>query len=212
LGLVVAERPRIRPAYVLAWGLGWPLLRVIFRLRATGLENLPKEGGFVLAANHESNLDPWPLAIPLFPDRAVCYMAKEELFNAIIGPPLRAAGVFPVDRASTGEEALALGVRLLRAGEVIGMFPEGTRARKGRSKKGRRRARPGAARIALEAGVPLVPAAIEGTDRLLRFGRVRVAYGRPIAVEDLGELDMRRASVAATKRLMEAIAELRRSL
>ncbi len=93
------------------------------------------------------------------------------------------------------------------------MFPEGTRRRKGLVKRHEARPRSGAARIALEAGVPLVPAAVAGTDRLLRLGPLRVAYGAPVEIDDLrGREDVREASQEATDRLMERIAELEASL
>jgi 1-acyl-sn-glycerol-3-phosphate acyltransferase len=93
------------------------------------------------------------------------------------------------------------------------MFPEGTRRKKGLVKKHQARARSGAARIALNAGVPLVPAALAGTDRLLTLGPLKVAFGAPVEVGDLlGSGDMRRASQEATERLMARIAELEASL
>jgi 1-acyl-sn-glycerol-3-phosphate acyltransferase len=93
------------------------------------------------------------------------------------------------------------------------MFPEGTRRKKGLVKKHQVRARSGAARIALEARVPLVPAAVAGTDRLLRLGPLRVAFGAPIELDDLRESgDMRHASQEATDRLMARITELEASL
>jgi len=92
------------------------------------------------------------------------------------------------------------------------MFPEGTRRRKGLVKRHEARPRTGAARIALEAGVPLVPAAVSGTDRLLRLGPLHVAYGPPVEIDDLRGRDVRDASQEATDRLMARIDELEGSL
>jgi 1-acyl-sn-glycerol-3-phosphate acyltransferase len=92
------------------------------------------------------------------------------------------------------------------------MFPEGTRRRKGLRKRRQARWRTGAARIALEAGVPLVPAAVAGTERLARLGPLRVAYGRPLALDDLASLPPAERAQAATERLRDAIVELERSL
>ena len=92
------------------------------------------------------------------------------------------------------------------------MFPEGTRRKKGLRKRYEARPRTGAARIALEAGVPLVPAAIGGTDRLARLARLRVAYGAAIDVGDLQDMEPRQASQIATDRLMASIGELEASL
>src|ERR687894_1608794 len=129
------------------------------RLRATGLENLPPEGGFVLAANHISNLDPWPLGLPLFPRRFLRFMAKSELYWWPLRYVLDGGGAFPVRRGQNDIEAIQTAVELVRAGHVVAMFPEGTRQRKGLVKKHQPRAHSGAARIAIDAGAPLVPAA-----------------------------------------------------
>jgi 1-acyl-sn-glycerol-3-phosphate acyltransferase len=92
------------------------------------------------------------------------------------------------------------------------MFPEGTRRQKGMRKKHEARWRTGAARIALEAGVPLVPAGIAGTNRLAKLGPLRVAYGRPIAFDDLADLPREQAAGVATERLRDAVLELEVSL
>jgi 1-acyl-sn-glycerol-3-phosphate acyltransferase len=97
-------------------------------------------------------------------------------------------------------------------GDVVAMFPEGTRRSKGLVKKHQHRPRTGSARIALTAGVPLVPAAIKGTDRLARLAKLRVVYGEPIPVADLAGLPRREAAKVATERLMTSIRELEESL
>ena len=192
--------------------LSLPVVRFVFRLRATGLEHLPAEGGFVLAANHTSNFDPWPLGIPLFPHRQLRFMAKSELFNPILKPILVGGGAFPVRRGQADLQAIGRAVELVRDGEVVVMFPEGTRRKKGLRKKHEARAHTGAARIALTAGVPLVPAAIKGTDRLSRLAPLRVAYGRPIPLDDLRGREISPAAREATERLMAEIHELEASL
>jgi 1-acyl-sn-glycerol-3-phosphate acyltransferase len=103
-------------------------------------------------------------------------------------------------------------IELARGGDVVVMFPEGTRRKKGMRKKHEARAHSGAARIAIEAGVPLVPAAISGTDRLARLGKLRVRYGPPIPIDDLGDLDERTAAQTATDRLMDAIESMEAEL
>ena len=188
--------------------LSWPLLFGLFRLRARGRERLP-QGGYVLAANHNSNLDPWPLGLPLFPRRYLRFMAKSELFWTPFKQIATAAGAFPVRRGEADAEAIATAVDLCRQGHIVVMFPEGTRRKKGLRKKYEARAHTGAARIALEAGVPLVPAGIVGTDRLGRLARLRVEYGPPVPLDDLAAADD--APQVATERLMEAIRELEAS-
>jgi 1-acyl-sn-glycerol-3-phosphate acyltransferase len=199
------------PLYLIIGSISWPVVKGLYRLRARGQEHLP-EGGFVLAANHTSNFDPWPLGIPFLPKRQLRFMAKSELFNPILAPILRAGGAFKVRRGEGDVEAMRTAVELVQDGEIVVMFPEGTRKKKGLRKKHVARPHTGAARIALTAGVPLVPAAITGTDRLSRLGPLRVAYGSPIDVSDLEELETKQASQVATERLMEAIAGLKATL
>jgi 1-acyl-sn-glycerol-3-phosphate acyltransferase len=139
-------------------------------------------------------------------------MAKSELFWFPLGPIIRAGGAFPVRRGEGDEEALARAVALCREGHVVVMFPEGTRRTKGLRKTREARWHTGAARIALQAGVPLVPAGIAGTNRLSRLGPLRVSYGRPIALTDLADLPPAAAANDATERLRESIAELEESV
>jgi 1-acyl-sn-glycerol-3-phosphate acyltransferase len=205
----------VRPSllYSLVAVLSWPILRGLFRLRVQGLENLPASGGYVLSCNHLSNFDPWPLGMPLWPRRWLRFMAKAELYWWPAKHLLDAAGAFPVHRGLADREAVETAVRLARDGNVVVMFPEGTRRRKGLAKKHSARARSGAARIALDAGVPLVPAAVAGTDRLLRLGPLRVTYGAPLELGDLRESsDLRQTAQKATDRLMARIAELEETL
>jgi len=192
--------------------LSWPILYGLFRLRARGRRNLPAAGGYVLACNHVSSFDPWPLGLPLWPRRFLRFMAKSELYWFPLTFLLRGVGAFPVRRGQADAEAIETAVRLAREGHVVAMFPEGTRRRKGLVKRHEARPRTGAARIALEAGVPLVPAAVSGTDRLLRLGPLHVAYGPPVEIDDLRGRDVRDASQEATDRLMARIDELEGSL
>jgi 1-acyl-sn-glycerol-3-phosphate acyltransferase len=201
----------ISPLYLVAGTLSWPFVRGLYRLRAQGLEHIP-EGGFVLAANHTSNFDPWPLGIPFLPGRQLRFMAKAELFNPILAPFLRAGGAFKVRRGEGDVEAMRTAARLAKDGEIVVMFPEGTRNKKGLRKKFEARPHTGAARIALAAKVPLVPAAIAGTDRLSRLGPLRVAYGEPIDVSDLAGMDTKSTATIATERLMSKIQELKATL
>ena len=200
------------PLYNVVAVLSWPILHGLFRLRVEGRENVPA-GGCVLSCNHLSNFDPWPLGMPLWPRHWLRFMAKAELYWWPAKYLLHAAGAFPVHRGLADREAVETAIRLARDGNVVVMFPEGTRRKKGLVKRHQARARSGAARIALEAGVPLVPAAVAGTDQLLRLGPLRVAYGAPLELDDLRDSgDIRHSSQEATDRLMARIAELEETL
>jgi 1-acyl-sn-glycerol-3-phosphate acyltransferase len=199
---------RPSPFYLLVGAVSWPVIHGLYRLRIEGVENLPSDGGFVLAANHTSNLDPWPLAIPLWPKRYIRFMAKSELYWWPLGAIITAGGGFPVRRGEGDVEAIRTAVQLAREGHIVAMFPHGTRQRKGLIKKHQPRAHTGAARIALEAGVPLAPAAIAGTDHVSRFERLRVRYGKPLPIDELRGTELTAAAKEATDRLMTEIERL----
>jgi len=201
----------VHPFYFGVGLLSWPVIRGLFRERVQGLEQLP-EGGFVLAPNHVSNLDPWPLGMPLWPHRQLNWMAKSELYKPVIGTLISWGGAFPVRRGERDEAAIETAVERVQAGEVVVIFPEGTRKEKGLVKKYESRPRTGAARVALRAGAPLVPAAIGGTDRILRLGPLRVAYGAPVDLSGLDGDDERAAAREATTRLMAEIEKLKATL
>jgi 1-acyl-sn-glycerol-3-phosphate acyltransferase len=196
----------VQPFYRFCLLAGTPILRGVYRFRVTGAELLPRSG-FVLASNHESNFDPWPLALAVSP-RQLLFMTKAEAFTSVLGPLLRAGGAFPVQRGKRDAEAFETAVRLVRGGGVVMVFPAGTRRAKGK-KRAEQPPGTGAARIAFRGGVPLVPAAISGTDNLLRFGPIRVACGPPVVFDDLIALPVSERARIATERLVEAIEELR---
>jgi 1-acyl-sn-glycerol-3-phosphate acyltransferase len=183
-------------------------LPFIIRLRTEGLKNIPRSGPVILAMNHIHWLD-IPSASVRVP-RVTHYMAKVELFNAgMTGWVLRHGGAFPVRRGEGDREALRTAERLLSAGEVVVVFPEGHRSDDGALIQ----AHPGVALIALRSNAPVVPVAISGTTgafkqrRFLFWApRVTVRYGAPLR---LGEGRRSRESLAeATDRIMYAIAAL----
>jgi len=162
-----------------------PLLRLLYRPKTKGLENIPKEGPAILAANHQSFLD--DLLLPLMvPGRKVVFLAKAEYFDKwYLRWFFKGANVIPVRRQSrsAAEAALQTGVEALREGKLIGIFPEGTRSPDGRLYRGKT----GVARMALEAQVPIIPVAIAGTFEALpynkkwpRRGRVEIRFGKPL--------------------------------
>ena len=208
--------PRPSAVYLAIGALTLPIVRTIFRLRARGTEHLPAEGGFVLSPNHLSNFDPWALGVPLFPRRFLRFMAKSELYWFPLGKLIQAGGAFKVRRGERDTAAIERGIELAREGHAVVIFPEGTRRKKGVIKKHQPRPHTGAARIALGADVPLIPAAIKGTDNLLRLGPLRVVYGPPVQLDDLrgkgAGADDRDAAQEATERLMVAIDRLNETL
>jgi 1-acyl-sn-glycerol-3-phosphate acyltransferase len=159
-----------------------PLLRLFFGLSATGRDNVPATGPVVIAPNHKSFWDAFFLAA--VSRRPLHFMGKAELFRGWRGRLFLALGGFPVLRGSSDAEAIETSLAILRRGDVLALFPEGTRvsdpATLGRPHRG-------ATRVAIETGATIVPTAITGTERrrwpLPR--RVRIAFGEPIPVTDL---------------------------
>jgi 1-acyl-sn-glycerol-3-phosphate acyltransferase len=208
----MARPPRPTLLYSTIAAISWPILRFAYRYRARGAENLPREGGYVLAAGHVSNFDPWPLGMAIWPGRYLRFMAKSELFWFPLSLLISAGGGFKVRRGRADIEAIDTAVALAREGHVIAMFPEGTRRKKGLRKRRVAQSHTGAARIALAAGVPLVPVGIAGTDGLSSLRPWRVRYGAPLDLSDLAALPPAEGARAATDRVMAAIAALEESL
>lgn len=156
--------------YVLFRFLLRVLYRLLFRLEAKGLHHIPAEGPVILASNHISNLDPPTIGV-LVP-RKVNFMAKEELFKVpVFGPLIRAFGAFPVKRGGVSKEAIKSAINLLKEGNVLGIFPEGSRKTPGAAKKG-------TAMIAVRSGAVIIPVAIVGKYRIFR--KTYVCYGPPV--------------------------------
>ncbi len=160
--------------------------RVLWRVRFVGLEHLPKTGGYVLAPSHRSMMD-IPFAARVT-ERRVRFMGKQSLFKLpIIGPIFTALGGFPVARDGTDRKAVRDSVDILQAGEVLCVYPEGTRQRGPKIQP----LQPGAAYLAIRAGVPILPVGIAGAEEILRvkkdpiprFGRVVMVVGPPILPE-----------------------------
>ena len=147
--------------YALVRGLLAPLLRLWFRLRVSGAEHIPAQGPAIIAPNHKSFLDAFFVAIAT--RREVRYMAKTELFRGPLGRLFLRLGAFPVRRGKADAQAIATARAILEQGGLLVMFPEGTRIEDPRALGSPHH---GAGRLALETGVPLIPAAITGTDHL----------------------------------------------
>lgn len=166
-----------------------PLLRLLTRPSIEGLEHVPAHGGAILAGNHLAVIDSF--LVPLVLPRRVTYLAKSEYFTqpGLLGRFKKtffsSHGQVPVDRSggSAARAAIDTALRLLREGKLLGIYPEGTRSPDGRLHKGKT----GVARMALETGVPVVPVAVIGTDRVNPIGsrmwrphKVRIRIGEPL--------------------------------
>jgi 1-acyl-sn-glycerol-3-phosphate acyltransferase len=193
------------------------LMRLLWRVRVEGLDNLPPSGGFLLASNHLSFID--SLVIPVLVPRRVAFLAKAEYFEGrgVRGLLVRgwfvALGAVPVRRGSHGEAmaSLQLALQVLRHGDGFGIYPEGTRSRDGRLYRGRT----GVAWLALASGSPVVPVGVVGTDRVQpvgtripRIAPVTVRFGPPLHADAYDRLPAGAARRRMTDDVMAAISEL----
>jgi 1-acyl-sn-glycerol-3-phosphate acyltransferase len=202
---------------VLYWvvkGVLTPIMRVCFRVKVEGRENLPARGPVILASNHRSFLD--SIFIPAIMRRRVTFVAKAEYFD---DPKtawfFRGVGQIPVRRegGSAGERALASATEVLERGGVFGIYPEGTRTRDGYLHRGHT----GVARLSLRTGTAIVPVGLIGTDevqpvdkRMPRlFRKVTVRFGEPIEPERFGDFDQEHLALRElTDELMYEIGQL----
>ncbi len=168
------------------WAIAQPtlgtLVRLLARLRNYGSERVPREGGVVLALNHFSWLDPpaFGAACP----RTIFYMAKSEIHEVRgLGALIRSFGAFAVRRGESDREAVRLAREVVRDGNALGLFVEGTRQRTGVPGE----AMPGAAMVALHERAPIVPAAIHGSQawKLGNLGPVSIAWGTPLRFDGI---------------------------
>lgn len=163
------------------------LMRRLYRVRVEGLENIPEHGSAILAANHVSFLD--SLFIPLVVPRRVTYLAKAEYWDSWKTRWFfDAVGQIPVHRqdSAKAQAALDAGIKVLGADGLLGIYPEGTRSPDGRLYRGKT----GVARMAIQAGCPIIPVGLVGTDTIMpkaaKFPRLRgevtVSFGRPVTI------------------------------
>jgi len=192
-----------------------PLLMLLFRPKVTGLRNVPTNGAVIIASNHLSFSD--SIFMPVVVPRNVTFLAKSEYFTSpgiagfIKKLTFIALGQVPIDRAGgkRSEAALLTGLRLLKEGHCIGIYPEGTRSPDGRLYKGRT----GIARLAIESGAPIIPVAMFNTAEIQPTGqvvpkvrRVEMVFGEPIYLD--GDSTDQVLLRTLTNQLMEKIAQL----
>jgi 1-acyl-sn-glycerol-3-phosphate acyltransferase len=187
-----------------AWAVGrftiQPLVKLVVPLRNYGVERIPREGGVVLAFNHFSWIDPpaFGAACP----RTIHYMAKVEAHRVPgLGQLIRTFGTFSVRRGESDREAVRYMRQVVRDGHALGLFAEGTRQRSGVPGE----VQPGAAMAALQEDVPVVPAAIHGSQtwRVGNFHPVSIAWGEPVRFDGLpkGAKGYREASAEVQRRI-----------
>ena len=171
-----------------------------------GLENIPKEGGFILASNHLQALDPVYLSIAI-EGRQVHYMGKKELFaKPLVRHVLTKLNGFPVVRGGADSEALNYAVRLVNEGYIFGIFPEGTRSKDHKPGK----AKSGIARIALASHADILPVSIYNSDDMKKHTKMTIRFGKLIPFEELklNEDSSRTEIHAAADYIMSKINEL----
>ena len=182
------------------------LTKAKHRVAYYGTENLPEEGGYILAANHITALD--PVFISVASKRPLHFMAKREVFqNKIIGWVLAQLNAFPVDRSTFDEDAINYAIAVVKDGGVLGIFPEGTRSPDFTPKKGKG----GACYIAKVCKCDVVPVSIYTSDEAKIGTRLTIRYGKPIKHEEL-KFDPDSTKMKdlrhATNLIMERITEL----
>lgn len=176
---------------------------IVFRLSWEGLENIPADGGYVVVSNHHSLIDPAFLAIRF--RRQLFFMAKAELFrNKLLGWWLSKCGAFPVNRGEGDKGSLEHAVEIVQRGDLLGIFPEGTRSRTGVPS----RPKSGAAYIAAAAKCGILPCAVI-FDGPLKIGKkVKLVVGKPISYEEMGWTDDKASLKRVSKRIMAEIIAL----
>lgn len=185
--------------YDFAKSVVYGVFKPLYRVEASGKENIPDNGGVLLCSNHINNLD--PILVGMMVPRPVYFMAKEELFKVpVLGKLVPHLNAFPVKRGMSDREALRKGLAILKEGKVLGLFPEGTRSKTGELGKGLA----GAGFFALRTDVQIVPCAIIGPYK--PFNKVRVVYGKPIDLTGLRE--NKGTAEQATELIMSEIRKL----
>ncbi|MCP4706789.1 MAG: 1-acyl-sn-glycerol-3-phosphate acyltransferase [candidate division Zixibacteria bacterium] len=174
----------MRLLYLIGWIISWVAARLIFRMKVHYKDNIPGKGAFILASNHISMADPQFVGSVV--TREIHFLAKKELFNnRFFASILTKLNTHPVNRTGFDKKVMETAAGILRAGEPILMFPEGTRGKNGKLKS----ARPGIGKIARTAKIPVVPAYVSGTDKLLAcfFGKekLNLYIGSSITIENI---------------------------
>ncbi len=154
------------------------LFRILFRYRFYGVENVPADGAAILCANHLSMWDPFAVVFAL--KRMPCFIAKKEIFkNKLLAWICKDLKAFPVDRGKMDMKAIKTALKVLKDGELLGIFAQGTRVKEGEDVA----AKAGVALFAVKSGAPVIPVAIKANYKL--FSKVDVYFGEPISFEEM---------------------------
>lgn len=155
------------------------ILKVLYRPKVYGAENIPETGGVVFASNHRHAFD--PVVVMTFTSRFVHYLAKESIFRGLHGKMLESIGIIKVDRSKRNSLAVMSAEKVLSSGGTIGIFPEGTR---NRTEEPLLKFKTGAVRMAQNTGALIVPCAIRGKFKVFRKG-LEIEYGKPLDVSGM---------------------------
>lgn len=191
-----------------------PIVKLFWVKEANGLQNLPKKGAFIIAANHASYMDHFMMAqlVPYL-NRKIHFLAKKEHFETIFKKAWHTyAGAIPIDRDGGDEKALKWAIKALKEGKIIGIHPEGTRSLTGKLQQGKT----GVARLALAARVPVVPIGLIGTFEILpkgkylpKFRKAEINIGKPIYFKEYYSKKInKRILRGVTNRIMKEIGRL----
>ncbi len=165
--------------------VGKVLEKLLYKIEYVGTENIPENGGFILASNHVNALDPVFIAIGM-KKRQLHFMGKKELFeNPIIKAALSSLNGFPIVRGGADSEALNYAIKIVKEGYVLGIFPEGTRSKDFKPA----RAKSGVAVIAKAAQADVVPVSIYTSDEMKKGTKLTIRFGEVIPYEKLGLSD-----------------------
>ena len=186
--------------YWVGWSIFYIIFTFVYRRKVSGTGNLPKTGSFILASNHQSYADPPLVGTSI--NKPIHYIAKKELFKIpLFGWILKQGNAFPVDRGSGDVGAFKNAMEILKRGESVLVFPEGTRYKPGKIRKPKN----GAAMLSVLTGSPVVPVAVINSDKMFMFKRLKVRFGMPMKFDTKEDYD------SITNKIMKEIEKLNKN-
>lgn len=198
--------------YYIGYSLFWIFFKTYFRLKVSGLDNVPETGAVIITSNHESFLDP-PLVGVSVSNRSTYFMARDTLFkNRVFGFILKRVHSFPVNRGTGFRGGFNKALELLKEGKLILVFPEGTRSYDGKLQRGKA----GAGMLIYDAKVPVIPCYVDGSyeamprsSKLILPKKICIKFGKPIKLDDFYKLEeSKEVFQKICDRVMDAIKEI----